>query len=340
MPRKKKQEEGNDELEKKGAGIGFKQLELLADIEAHEPDAKSIYFGHSLLTACLYPVSEPKPGTDYVSKRNGNLLYVLEAGLDTVTNKKSLPSGKYARLIMAWLSKQIRAAGDKKTDNVDPETRTVVIPSMYTLLADMGIPRGGRTAAAVQEQLRLLMACRISIRRTTGFSGRKELTGVQYVPIIEKVYFVDDKSNSMFSGAAFVMAKDIYDRLAKESAPFDMRASSYLLSGRSCLPYDLFIWLNGSMKELKHPLPVSWQWLRERFGEEIARESNFRYIFKKALAKVKEVYPSLNVEVNRNGLMLFPSPTTVAPRGQKRQWLPADEGGKGGEAPENGTLLA
>lgn len=307
-----------------GSGVvTFQQLELLADIEAHEPDAKSVWYSHSILTSTIFPATQPARGTDFVSQQNGTYTYLLEAGVDGA-GQRAFPAGKYPRLIMAWMAKQIRSAGGRKTATVDPETRTIIIPSIYQLLEDMGVTRGGRTADAVQEQLRLLLACRISIRRSTGFSGRT-MQDIVYWPIVEAVRTVDDENGSLFSGAAFKLTEEVYNRLASESAPFDMRASAFLLSGRSVLPWDLYVWINGSMKELKHPLPITWDWLRERFGGSISSDANFRATFRRALEKVRQVYPSMNVEVNRKGIILFPSPTTIAPRGQKRRGLTAGE---------------
>ena len=223
---------------------------------------------------------------------------------------------------MAWMAKQIRAAGKHKTDTVDPETRTITIPSIYQLAQEMGIQRGGTTYKRLQEQLRLLLVSHISIRRKTGFAGR-EFHDTVNVQIAEAVRVAEDTKDSGMSGAAFVLTKEVYERLARESAPFDTRATSILLSGRSVLPYDVYVWLTGSMKELKHDLPVSWDWLYERFGDSISDKSNFRRTFKAALEKVRQVYPAVRVDVVRNGLILHPSPTSVPERGQRRRVIDA-----------------
>lgn len=290
----------------------LRKLETLADIEARQPDSKEIWYGHSILTSTLFPSTPPKEGTDFVSKSNGNIEYMLEAGVDPKTRKRAFPSGKYPRLIMAWIAKQIRAAGNKKTDTVNPETRTVTIPSIYQLCDELAIPQGGATARKLQEQIRLLLSSRISVRRTTGFAGR-DFHDTVYLPIVEAVRFAEDKENAGYSGSSFVLTEEVYKRLSKESAPFDTRASSYLLSGRSVLPYDVYVWLTGSMRELKHPLPVKWSWLHERFGDGTV-ERNFRSNFRKALKKVQDVYPQVKVKVDRTYVTLYPSPTSVSSR--------------------------
>lgn len=300
------------------------RVATIEDIESRAPDSKEIWYGHSILTSTLFPPIPPDKGTDYISKSNGSYEYILEAGVDSVTRQRQFPNGKYPRLLMAWMAKQIRAAGKRKTDTVDPETRTITIPSIYQLAQDMGIQRGGTTYKRLQEQLRLLLVSHISIRRKTGFAGREYHDTVN-VQIAEAVRVAEDSKDSGMSGAAFVLTKEVYERLAHESAPFDTRATSILLSGRSVLPYDIYVWLTGSMKELKHDLPVSWDWLYERFGDSFSTKDNFRRKFRDALARVKQVYPTVRVDMVRKGLILHPSPTSVPERGSRRRVIDAEQ---------------
>lgn len=63
-------------------------------------------------------------------------------------------------------------------------------------------------------------------------------------------------------------------------------------------------------------LPVSWDWLYERFGDQIAVKKSFRRMFRQSLEKVKKVYPGLNVEcpTYEDYIILHPSPTSVPTR--------------------------
>lgn len=287
-------------------------VQTLMDIEQREPSSKEIWYGHSILTSTLFPSTQPKAGTDFVSKTNGAIEYILEAGIDPEERKRKFPYGKYPRLIMAWIAKQIRAAKRTKTEYVDPATRTITIPSIWQLCNELGLPRGGKTADKLQEQLRLLLASHISIRRTTGFAGGR-MHDLVSLPLVEMVRFKED-DDSAFSGSAFVLTKEVYERLARESAPFDTRASSLLLSGRSVLPYDIYVWMTGSMKNLNHPLPITWEWLYERFGDGIGEIRNFKMKFRRALDRVHQVYPMARFVVSSEGVTLFPSPTAIGQR--------------------------
>lgn len=295
------------------AGKELTRPQSLADIEMREPNSTEIWYGHSILTSTLFPPTQPKDGTDFVSKSNGSIEYVLEAGIDPDTRKRRYPYGKYPRLLMAWIAKQIRAAGKAGNEFVDPQTRTITIPSIWQMCNEMGLPRGGATANKVQEQIRLLLTCHISIRATTGFKGGK-LHDMVSLPLVEAVRIKESDSGADFSGCSFILTKVVYERLSRESAPFDTRATSILLSGRSVLPYDLYVWLTGSMNNLRRDMQVSWDWLYERFGDGIGTMQNFRAKFRRALDKVLEVYPWARVTCNTKGLTLHPSPTAITKR--------------------------
>lgn len=294
--------------------INATQLELLDDIEVRKPSPNEIWYGHSILTSTLFPAVAPKPGTDFVSKTNRNIEYMLEAGVDGITRSREFPSGKYPRLIMAWIAKQIRAAGNNKTRYVNPEKHTITIPTIYTLCDEMGLGHGGKTAERVQTQLRRLLSCRISIRRHGGYLGTR-ITDTAYLPLVEAVSTID-KENAGYSGAMFKLTDEVYNRLARESAPFDTRATTFLLRGRSVMPYDVYLWITGSMKNLRHPLTIDWVWLHSQFGDSIKDMNEFKRQFKQALKKIQIVYPALHVEVLRGngGIILYPSPTAIEKR--------------------------
>ena len=294
-------------------GTELTRPQTLTDIEMREPSSTEIWYGHSILTSTLFPPTQPAEGTDFVSKTNGTLEYVLEAGIDPDTRKRRYPYGQYPRLLMAWIAKQIRAAGRSRTEYVDPETRTITIPSIWQMCSELGLPRGGKTADKVQEQIRLLLTCHITIRSTTGFRGGR-LHDMVPLPLVEAVRFKESDSGAAFSGCSFILTKIVYERLARESAPFDTRATSILLSGRSVLPYDVYVWLTASMNNLRHDMTVSWDWLYERFGDGIGSQQNFRSKFRRALDKVLQVYPWAKVNCTAKGVLLHPSPTAIAKR--------------------------
>lgn len=57
------------------------------------PDSKEIWYGHSILTSTLFPATPPAEGTDFVSKDNSTVEYILEAGIDSLTRSRDFPMG-------------------------------------------------------------------------------------------------------------------------------------------------------------------------------------------------------------------------------------------------------
>ena len=64
-----------------GMELDIRRVNLLDDIESREPNSMEIWYGHSILTATLFPPAQPSDDVDFVSKSNGRLEYMLEAGV-------------------------------------------------------------------------------------------------------------------------------------------------------------------------------------------------------------------------------------------------------------------
>lgn len=282
---------------------------LLRDIAVRGPGPREVLYGHSILTGTLFPETPPSDDVLYVSRRDSNIEYVIEAGIDPVDKTRRYPYGKYPRLIMAWIAKQIRAADGKPTDTVDPEARTVRIPSLYRLMNELGLPMGGNSRSRLQDQLRRLFLCHVSIHRVGGFAGSR-VHEVVSVPLADATSFSMDDDESSY--ATIVLTEAVYERLA-HGMPVDIRAVAYLLSGRSVLGYDLYLWLTASTYSLRHPVSFGWDVLYERFGDGMGKY-DFRKKFREALGRVVAVYPTLVCSLDVHGLTLRPSPPAVGRR--------------------------
>ncbi len=227
---------------------------------------------------------------------------------------------------MSWIAKQIRKAGHHKTEYVDPDTHTITIPSIGRLCEQIGVPRGGATMKKVQEQLRLLLSCRISIRSTGGFVAAT-VNDVVYLPLIKASRTVDTDNISK-SGAAFILTEEeVYERLGGESAPTTRGPAATCSPAAPSSPYDVYVWMIGSMYRLRKPMAVTWQWLRERFGDNFDTEMAFRRAFRNALKKVQVVYPAARFTTSTSGVTLYPSPLAITHRqAHEAEWAEHDPG--------------
>lgn len=298
-----------------------RQLALFDELAAADPTLEQVWYGHNILTSTLFPAGQPRKGTQVLFKENGRVRYSLQPGIDQASKRPlPFPYGKYPRLIMAWMSKQIRSAGKKATAIVDPAQRTVTIPSISELTRQLGLAKGGATYRTLSIQLDALVNCSIKGYVTAGFIGNRTGSCTADFSMFSKVVRIDGAGSDpehAYGDATYLLylTEEGWRRLANETAPFDSRVLSYLLSKRSVMAFDVYIWVNGSMTSLTHPLTLTWDELKERFGDGINAMQDFRSSFRTAMKKVDNVYPGLRYLLNRKGLVLYPSPTAISQRG-------------------------
>ena len=119
------------------------------------------------------------------------------------------------------------------------------------------------------------------------------------------------------------LSKDFCDTLADHAVPLDYRALAALK--HSALALDIYTWLAHRLCRVAKPegTMLSWENLRDQFGQEYSTSKNFKHEFRDVLRQVCVVYPDARIEATTGGLTLYPSrpplsKTTVAfalPRG-------------------------
>ena len=213
---------------------------------------------------------------------------------------------------MCWIAKRIRMAGKRGDMYVDPREKAVRIPSLSHLASELGISKGGTTLRALDDQIRRLMLCRISVHRVSGYRNglRREMVNL---PLTRGVVF-EEFDDIHENGFLMVFAPEIWESISKETAPFDLRAARSMLSGRSVMPYDIYIWVLTSYWNLRSQRTFSWYWLSEKFGDNLTDERNFRLKFRKAMASISTVYPAAQYIITKKGITLLPSAPAISPR--------------------------
>jgi len=103
------------------------------------------------------------------------------------------------------------------------------------------------------------------------------------------------------------LSKDFYDTLAEHAVPLDYRALSALR--HSALALDIYTWLAHRLCRVTKSdgVKLSWENLREQFGQEYANTKNFKHEFRDVLRQVCVVYPDARIEQTPGGLILYPS---------------------------------
>jgi hypothetical protein len=213
-----------------------------------------------------------------------------------------VPYGSRARLIMLYLQSEAL-----RTDSRDIELGR----SLSDWLGRLGIPLGGKSYRDVKEQASRISRCRLSFHIQTG-----SRTGLINQNILDTAMFLDDGGDqeSFFVETA-KLSESFFEQLKKHPVPIEEAAISAINNNSMAL--DVYCWLAYRLHVLNKPRAVSWQALRIQFSPNVKHLFHFRAHFKDNLALALAVYPAARVEESENGLMLFPSPPPVAPKGQR-----------------------
>ena len=125
-----------------------------------------------------------------------------------------------------------------------------------------------------------LAACRL----TLGMSMEGRVVTVDAKPIKRfEAWLQNDGSQRTLWPGVLELSKDFYDTLAEHAVPLDYRALSAL------------------------NVKLSWENLRDQFGQEYSTSKNFKHEFRDVLRQVCVVYPDARIEETPGGLILYPS---------------------------------
>jgi hypothetical protein len=116
--------------------------------------------------------------------------------------------------------------------------------------------------------------------------------------------------------SSVTLSQRFFEQLVEAPVPLDLRAIKALKRSPSSL--DLYAWATRRVSYLKRLLRISWASFQLSFGAGYAETPQGRCRFRgnaiEALRRVKVVYPQLKIEIQRDGILLYPSLTHV-PKG-------------------------
>jgi Plasmid encoded RepA protein len=244
-------------------------------------------------------------------RHNGHMSILLEAGKLFDGQQfvdRSLPYGATPRLVLVHVS----------SEAIRTRSRTVEIGhSMRQFLHQLGMQtsggeRGGYTM--LKKQMECLAACRLTIGMQN--AGRVVTVDAKPIKRFEAWLHQDGSQRTLWPGV-LELSTDFYDTLQEHAVPLDHRALGALK--HSALALDIYTWLAHRLCRISNPRGVrlSWQNLRDQFGEEYNDGKNFKRKFAEALRQVSLVYPAARVTEVIGGIQLHAShpplaPTTVA----------------------------
>jgi len=239
-------------------------------------------------------------------RHSGHISIQLEAGRlwnGTEWVQQPLPYGTTPRLVMVHLSSEAIRTQNRKVEIGDSMRQFILMLGM----GDGGGPRGGYTA--VRKQVEALAACRLSI----GMTLQGKIVNVDAKPIKRfDAWLHHDGSQQTLWPGVMELSNDFYETLTHHAVPLDYRALSALK--HSALALDIYTWLAHRLCRVNKSdgVMLSWQNLKDQFGQEYATSKDFKREFKDLLRQVLVVYPSARIADVDGGIQLYESPPPIS----------------------------
>jgi Plasmid encoded RepA protein len=283
---------------------------------------------NDFLHSVMCQVGLPRRATAAKSfeRTSGPFSILLEAG--KLYNGKNwvehpLPYGTTPRLVMVHLSSEAI-----RTQNRRVELGESMRQFLQTLgLQTNGGERGGYTV--FRKQMEALAACRLTI----GMQAEGRVVTVDAKPIkrFEAWFQPDGEQRSLWPGS-LELSPDFYETLRQHAVPLDYRALSALK--HSALALDIYTWLAHRLYRIREAngVRLTWDNLRDQFGQEYNNIKDFKREFQNALRQVWHVYPTARIEDEFGGIRLFESPppipkSSISFAGSRKE--PVDKSGEG-----------
>jgi hypothetical protein len=108
------------------------------------------------------------------------------------------------------------------------------------------------------------------------------------------------------------LSKDYFDSLMQHAIPLDKRAIGAL--SHNAMALDIYAWLAQRLHRINpaNPQFLSWQNLKDQFGQGYGRMSHFKLAFRQSLFLAKVEYREARFEEDKNkGFFLYHSPSPI-----------------------------
>jgi len=273
-------------------------------LEAGAADRQHLRHIHSVLAICGLPYTRQPLEVREFERNQGRMSLVVEAGkLRTPDGRwelQPLPYGSRARLLLLHLcSEAIR----QKSAVVDIED------SLTAFIKAMGFPvTGGKngTLTSFKTQVNALAACHMRIGVWDGVRARTVST--QPFSSID-VWFPTSPDQRMMWPSTITFSHDFFSTLANHALPVNVEAVKVFAGSPRKL--DLLFWLGYRLNNLTEPLRISWDALKEQWGQGYNRDRNFKRDFAEEIAQIKEIFPKLPIELREEGCVIKPAGTNA-----------------------------
>lgn len=232
-------------------------------------------------------------------KRQGHRTTLLvESGRNRDGVLIGVPYGSIARLILLYL--QTEAV---RTNNPEVELGR----SMKAWMARMSLSTGGKTYQLVAEQAYRISSCRLTF--FADMANAELRSNGAFVQSAISLAGVMDESQPTLWQDRVRLDEGFWKSLRDHPVP--VREEALRAIGTRSLAIDVYIWLAYRLHALTKPTTVSWMSIHAQFGAGFRAVRQIKPTFLEALQIALAVYPEASVEIDRDGIVLLPSPPAV-----------------------------
>lgn len=250
---------------------------------------------------CLTSLPHKKLPDDQVWQRRGHRVTLLvEPGTmkeDQRVVKYGVPFGSRARMILLYLQTQAIRTGSREIE---------LGKSMRSWMERMGLTVGGETTRALKEQASRISACSLKFFWEGEDADRWARGGI----VTAGLRFKATEGRETQPWDDHVVLDETFWRALREHPVPLQEAAIRQLAHRS-LALDVYIWLAWRCHQLKVATHISWLALNTQFNTTGRQLKHFKPLFADALRAATAAYPDCHLDVEDEGVTLFPSKPPV-----------------------------
>jgi hypothetical protein len=294
-----------------------RRVEIAFEIGSALPTSEDLAFLHSGLCQTHLPRSRPTSNRSVWLRQSGRFKLIIQPGLLVPEGRNSsraaeldderfycgVPYGPKARLILIWLQSE------------GVKSRIVSMDrSMSAWIRSLGLAvTGGRkgTIQAVREQTVRIAMCSFSFHWSDRDDHGNAAQRVQNARIVDGMELWQAAGDSSKWATTVQLSEEFYNHLREHAVPLDQRAIAHL-AGNS-LGLDLYAFFAHRLHRLREPIMLGWNSLSDQFGDEGPTVYRTAQRIRETLPEIRAVYPGLNVDLTRRGLVLRRSLPPVPP---------------------------
>lgn len=273
---------------------------VLSSMEISQEEPDGIMYQHTVFCQTCLPYRNPGPDVRRWEKSQGNISLLINAGdvIDPLTNRfknTGLPYGPKPRLILTHLNSEAMKNGNPLVE---------ADSSLTAFVRRLGLAGSGRDIKVIKEQLTRLSTATIKLAFHQGGDA------LQFNSEIVKGFRLwkdAGEGQQAFWPGYVELSDDYFTSLMTHAVPLDERAVGSL--SHSAMALDIYTWLAQRLHRVNPHKPqfIPWTALKEQFGGDYGRMSDFKKVFRKTIVVVKSQYQDAKFDLDGKGMALHNS---------------------------------